>query len=304
VSGVAYGLEFHGAVLGSESVPAGLLAPDAPGLPRVEILHEREPVGERERAGELEPIIDHQRARFRLADGVRVLSMSRAGARAVFHGPPLAPDQLVHPYLGRVASVYSRWVGREAFHGGALIGEGGAWPVLGASQGGKSTLLAAFVARGGEVLADDLVVVEGNRVFAGPRCVDLRGPAAEGLPGGLPLTAVREGTRWRVSLGAVARCLPLAGWVFLSWGKRLELRRIGPADCLGRLAAWRARRQLFSDPAQMLALAGVPAFVLSRPRSWAALPATLDCLVNVLRGHPAAGPAPVLETPPARLRMR
>jgi hypothetical protein len=191
--------------------------------------------------------------------------------------------------------VYSRWLGREAFHGGALVAAGGAWPLLGASEAGKSTLLAAYVARGGDVLADDLVVVDGSRVFAGPRCVDLRSPAVSELPvselsGPLPISPVRAGTRWRLSLGAVRGWLPLAGWVFLSWGERLEARAVGAPECLGRLAAWRARRQLASDPAQMLALAGVPAFALSRPRGWAALSATLDCLVGAIEAAAASAP--------------
>jgi hypothetical protein len=201
------------------------------------------------------------------------LRMDRAGACAVFKGPRIPPDELVHPYLWPVASVFSRWHGREAFHAGALVLAGGAWALIGAKGGGKSSLLAAHALAGGEVLSDDLVVVEDERAFAGPRCIDLR--RALPLQDSSGLTSTRGGTRLRMGLGAIAPALPLRGWIFLTWGQTTELRRVSASTCLARLARWRAWGELASDAPHLLALAGLPAYELTRERRWASLAPSL-----------------------------
>ena len=87
------------------------------------------------------------------------------------------PEQaaLVHPYLWPAAAVYARWRGAETLHAGAirLPGQLGAWVVMAAGGGGKSSLLAGLAMAGCEVVADDLVVVDGADCYAGPRCIDL-----------------------------------------------------------------------------------------------------------------------------------
>lgn len=211
--------------------------------------------------------------------------MSRAGATAIYSGPPLSPDELVHPYLCPTAAVFSRWQGREAFHAGALIVNGGAWALLGPKEAGKSTLLAAHAARGGQVLADDLVVVDHDLAFAGPRAIDLRSPPLDEFASETSVTPARSGSRWRVTLRDIAPSVPLLGWVFLRWGETFELSPMRPSESLGRLAGWRAWRQLASDPAQMLTLAGLPAFSLSRLRKRAALNQALDQLTETLAGR-------------------
>jgi hypothetical protein len=68
--------------------------------------------------------------------------------------------------------------GREALHAGAVEIAGGALAVAGPPGAGKSSLLAALVARGHRLLADDVLVLEG------PRCHPA--PALMTLPAGTP----------------------------------------------------------------------------------------------------------------------
>lgn len=270
-TGIAYGLEFRGEGLGT-----GLLGVNGSRFPSVTIHHEPSPLPG------ADSFVDAEDARLVLADGRHAITMSRTNGAASFWGPKLAPDELAHPYLGPVGTVFSRWHGREAFHAGALIVAGGAWAIVGPTEAGKSTLLAAFAARGGAVLADDLVIVDGDRAFAGPRSIDLRSPLPVGYGSDLPAGRARGATRWRLTLADIEPIVPLRGWVFLRWEDHPGLTPMKPAECLTRLAAWRARRELRSDPVRMLTLAGLPAFTLSRPREWSALPATLDALVERL----------------------
>ncbi|SCL32338.1 hypothetical protein GA0070616_4440 [Micromonospora nigra] len=222
--------------------------------------------------------LDGYRLVRRLTDG-RTLALERRSGDATFYGPALAADVLAHPYLAPVAVVVNRWAGRETFHAGAFVHAGRAWVVLGGRTAGKSTLLAALAARDVPVLADDIVVCDGGDVLAGPRCVDLREP----VPGlGLPTRAVRDATRLRVTLPAVAPRLPLGGWIFLRWGDAPALTPVGPADLLSRLAARRSLPELPSDPAVLLTLAGKPGYDLTRPRDWAALDATRRLLCVAL----------------------
>src|SRR6476646_3877473 len=144
-------------------------------------------------AGPSWPLVDVRRGSSRPADGVRHLDsrralldlgpdgrrveLDRARACATFTGPPLDEDELVHPYLGPVATIFGRWLGRETFHAGAFVARGRARALVGEREAGKSSLLAALAADGWPVLADDLVIVERGRAFAGPRALDLRIPA-------------------------------------------------------------------------------------------------------------------------------
>ncbi|MGF7238831.1 MAG: hypothetical protein ACQSGP_28320 [Frankia sp.] len=209
-----------------------------------------------------------------LGDG-RCLALDRDRGTATFHGPGLTSDVLAHPYLGPAAIVFSRWHGREAFHGGAYVAGGQAWVLLGPRGAGKSSLLAALAARGGPVVTDDILVTDGSVAYAGPRCVDLRSV----VPGtGSWTYPVRSGTRSRLRLPAVASRTPLGGWLFLRWGEELGLCPVPATEVLSRLAVRRARRELPSDPSVLLALAAKPAWELIRPRSWGALNRTCTLL--------------------------
>ena len=269
----AYGLQVHGLDHVVELSPVA-----APGALRVEV----------SQSDGVRPVVrplDADRGVLLLADG-RHLAVDRQAGTARFAGPRLAPDQLAHPHLGPVATVVNRWAGREAFHAGAFVAGGCAWAVLGPRTAGKSSLLAGLAERGVPVLSDDIVVTDGSLAYAGPRCVDLRQP----LPGSaLTTTPARAGTRLRVALPALPGAVPLGGWVFLGWGGT-ALVPVGPDALLARLAAWRAWGSLASDPVTLLRLATLPAWDLTRPRDWAAVPVTLTGLLATVSAA-AAVPA-------------
>src|SRR4029453_9610267 len=113
------------------------------------------------------------------------VEIERVPGRATFTTRrPLGDDELVHPYLGLAAAVYSRWLGRESFHAGAFQARGCPWIVAGEKAAGKSTLLASLALRGRHVLADDVVVLDGVEALAGPRSIDLRADSAAALGAG------------------------------------------------------------------------------------------------------------------------
>lgn len=233
-----------------------------------------------------------------LADG-RHLAMDRDRGEAVFFGEPLTPDLLAHPYLGPVATLFNRWAGREAFHGGAVVLDGRAWVLSGPRTAGKSTLLAALAADGVPVLTDDILVLDDHAVaYAGPRCLDLRQPLPD-RP--LAVRPVRNGSRWRIALPPLAPRIPLGGWFFLTWGTKLELAPLTAPELLARLAAGRSWRHLPSDPTALLALAILPAWSLTRPATWTTLTPTCRLIRStildgprwqVTAGDPATGPRP------------
>ncbi|HEX6596847.1 MAG TPA: hypothetical protein VF045_07925, partial [Acidimicrobiales bacterium] len=89
--------------------------------------------------------------------------------------PSVPPDaDLLHPYLAPAAALVWRWGGHEALHAGAFAGRAGAVLLLGAKAAGKSTTLAWLADAGVPVLSDDLAVIDGAEVLAGPRSIDLR----------------------------------------------------------------------------------------------------------------------------------
>ena len=250
---------------------AGLLPAEGLGLLRVDVRHAQQA---REPA-----CIDTERAVLDLPED-RQLLLQRNHGTATFTGRPLAPDELVHPYLGAAASVFSRWAGREVFHAGAFICGGLAWAVVGGREAGKSSLLAALAARQLPVLADDLVITDGQDGFCGPRTIDLRRP----IPGsGVPVMPARGASRWRISLPPLRRVVPLGGWIYLRWSAEVAMSVVPASVSLARLARWRAWPALPSDPAALLALAALPAWHLERPADWACLDGTLDLMFQTIR---------------------
>ena len=222
--------------------------------------------------------LDASRNVRRLLDG-RVLALDRRAASATFYGPPLTPDVLAHPYLGPVATTFSRWLGRESFHAGAFVHEGRAWGVLGPRTAGKSTLMAALAAHRVPVLVDDVLITDGDHVFAGPRCIDLREPGPRGRGGLVP---ARHGTRWRLGLPAIPDRVELAGWIFLRWGPEVAMEPLAAGDLMRRLAVERAGPGMPSDAAAFLALATRPAWDLHRPQDFDQLDTTVDRLLTTL----------------------
>jgi hypothetical protein len=223
---------------------------------------------------------DDYRLRKRLLSG-HVLTADRVTRTATIAGPPLLSDERVHPALAQVAGIHGRWLGRELFHGGVFAHGGRAWVVSGPREAGKSSLLATLSARGHAVLADDVTVVDGTTVFAGPRCLDLRGT----VPGvSADAASVRGGTRLRVLVPPAMASLPLGGWLFLRWGERVKVSPVPPPRLLRMLARRRHRPAVGSDLGQLLAFCGHPAWVVERPQDWNHADVALSAVLDAVSG--------------------
>jgi hypothetical protein len=185
--------------------------------------------------------------------------------------------------------VIGRWLGRESVHAGALTVDGRALGVVGGRGAGKSSTLAWWALDGGEVLCDDLVVIDGRVAFAGPRSIDLREDAAAQLGAGeaIGVTGARE--RWRLRLAPIGDRHVLVGFVFLAWGDGVTVRPLGAVERLERLVPQRGLRLGPARPEAVLDLASLPAWELSRPRSWEALPAVGRRLLELASTTPIAG---------------
>jgi hypothetical protein len=227
--------------------------------------------------------------------GGRQLHLHRGQRTATFTGLPVSPDELVHPYVGAAAAVFSRWAGHEVYHAGAFIFGGLAWAILGGREAGKSSLLAALAARRLPVLADDLVVTDGYRAFCGPRTIDLRQP----LPGSSePMTRSRGASRWRLSLPPMPAAVPLGGWIYLRWTAQVAMPALPASGLLARLAAGRTWPDLPTDPQALLALAARPGWDLGRPANWTRMDETVDLILQTLAAsRPRHGSGRVSSSP-------
>ena len=257
----AYGLAFEGL-----DAAADLLVPvdgQAPAY-RVEAVVGHPPPGPEH--------VDDGTGELRLRSGGRVLIDRRAGSVRFEIPHPVRPDELVHPYLAPAAAVIDRWLGRESVHAGAFAVGRRALGVVGTREAGKSSMLAWLALAGTEVLCDDLLVIDGRSTFTGPRSIDLREDAAARLGAGeaIGVTGARE--RWRLRLAPAGDRHVLAGFVFLSWGDDVRVRSLGVAERLERIAPQRGVRLEPLRQAAVLDLATMPAWEVSRPRSWASLP--------------------------------
>lgn len=211
------------------------------------------------------------------------MTIERSPPRVTFRlpAPPRAGD-LVHPYLAPAAGVAARWAGRESFHAGAVITGGGAWGVLGDKESGKSTTLAHLALRGSEIVADDLLVVDGDAVLAGPRCIDLRPESAARLGAGEPRGVVGARERWRMALGAVPPRVPLAGWITLGWADEVSIQSLRGADRMLALLPFRSVQLVPGAPADLVDLGSFPVLALRRPRRWDALDRAADRLLDAV----------------------
>jgi hypothetical protein len=266
----AYGLRLNGIEAPTLLVPAG---PDWP-----EWTIERR-LGERAAAGTVGP--DSASVPLLPAG---CLEMSRANSSSVITMPRMPDDQaLAHPYLAPVAALASVWLGRRAFHAGAFVHDGGGWVVLGETGSGKSSLLASLATRAVPVLADDLVVVDGDTVFAGPRCIDLRPATAHTLGVGASIGVVGGRERVRMRLPAVPVEVPLSGSIVLRWGAAPDITDVRAPERLQLLAGHRALTVPDPDPPTILDMVAPPMLALTRPRDIGALPRTAELLLGALR---------------------
>jgi len=195
---------------------------------------------------------------------------------------PPAREALVHPHLASTAVVTARWFDRQAFHAGAFVLEDGVWAVLGEREQGKSSALAWLAHAGFGVFADDVLVLDGDRALAGPRCLDLREEAAGHFGIGCDIGVVGSRRRWRVGLGAVPPELPFRGWVVLRWSDTVGLRPVPLAERLPVLLAGRGLRLPEADPRPWLPLVARPMVVLGRPRDWTAADTAMGVLLEGL----------------------
>jgi hypothetical protein len=255
-----YGLRIEG--LGD---PSSVLAP-VPGSWPLLAVEQVRPDGRR-RPADREPGLMHfdpERAEAWLDDETRI-ELDRATLRARFLTRSDVDDEaLAHPYLGLPAAVANHWLGRPVLHGGAFLGpHGGAVGLLGDREAGKSSSLGWLHEAGASVISDDLLVLEGATVFAGPRSIDLRADAGE-LLGGIELGTVGGRTRRRVRSVEVAPVHDLDALVHLAWGDALSVEPVPLADRLGALADHLVFGAA-AAPVALLDLAAVPTWRLTRP---------------------------------------
>lgn len=215
---------------------------------------------------ELPNRVDDDQATVPLLDGGG-LQLDRAARTALITtAHELTDDELAHPYLAPIAAVHSHWLGRAAFHAGAIVVADRAWGVIGEREAGKSTLLAGFHAAGGIVLADDLLVMDGAEVYAGPRTLDLRREAADWFPEARALGVAGARERWRLDLRPAPYKVALGGWIVPSWGDDLAVVARAGAAAAHYIAPARSVPGLAIDPKAFMAAAAHPAVEFVRPR--------------------------------------
>jgi hypothetical protein len=255
---------------------ADLLVEAPASWPELEL--RREPVGP---GGPEVDSVGPDRAELPLYGGW--VTVQRSPASATFYLPAPPPDRdLVHPYLAPAAALAARWAGRESFHAGAVMAGGGAWVVLGAKESGKSTTLGWLATAGHPVVADDLIVVDGDAVLAGPRCIDLRAASAQALAAGTPLGVVGVRERWRMPIGPVPARVPLSGFVTLSWDDELAVDTLRGPERMLALIPYRSVQLAPAEPQVLMELGSLPVLRLRRPRRWDALAAAGERLVAAI----------------------
>ncbi len=276
----AYGLQ----VAGIDGAGAWL----GPVPERFPVLRVESRLGRRPAPGGEERMVTDDRVVFELGPERSLVVERRGGSAAsatCWDARRPTAAEYVHPLLTAAAAVVGAWSGYESFHAAAVVGSAGVWAILGDKESGKSTLAAAMAGNGHAVVCDDMLALRGRTAFAGPRCVDLRTDAAVGLGMGDELRTDGPRPRWRVGLGPVDPELPMAGWVTLKWGERLELVRVAPRDLLARLGAHQTWPQTPIDPLALLDLSTLPAWELRRPREWSSLAAVVATLEATVRGR-------------------
>jgi hypothetical protein len=220
--------------------------------------------------------VSEREADLRMRNGGRI--RARRGEDSVVFSLPGEPTdaELLHPYLAPAAALRWQWDGHEALHAGAIALGERAVLMIGAREAGKSTMLAWLSqVEGVTILADDLAVLNGDGVLAGPRSIDLR-PGSSELEG----EPVRGGTRVRVDLPPAPLSVPVVGSVVLRWGTTLGMEPVPPRDRIGMLSSERSYYRLDGDPKAILGLAGKPMFTLTRPRETSSLLAAAKALTD------------------------
>ena len=226
-----------------------------------------------------------------------VLSYRQGGAIVVRREPaevelylpqPLPPAALVHPIGTVPLSVLAHWRGSVTLHGGAFVHGGSAWAICGDREAGKSTMLAQLGELGLPIVADDLIVVDGADVLAGPRCVDLRPDVAHRFPSAESMGTVGSRERFRLVTAPSPPRVPLAGIFVLEWSVDGETEAT-PLELQERLALLHEQQYstLFENPGAegIMGLLDVPMLRFRRPRDWHRAAESADALVAAARGQ-------------------
>lgn len=194
------------------------------------------------------------------------------------------PAGLVHPLLTAPLAILNRWRGRAGLHAGAVVHDGGAIVVCGHQGAGKSSTLAACAHRGLPVVSDDLVVVDGADVLAGPACVDLRPDVARRYADAEPLGIIGQRERFRLPTPAAPPRTPLRAVVLLEWADEAEPEAI-PLTLLERAELVHALDYAavagLPRGAALLDLLGLPMWRLRRRRD-ASADSALDAITTEL----------------------
>lgn len=211
------------------------------------------------------------------------VEIERAAARSTLVWDHEASiDELVHPGLATTAATVAWWQGRLTLHGAGLAHDGRAIGILGQREHGKSSTAAWLLQRGWDAVSDDLLVLDGTHVLAGPRIVDLRRETAERWDLGEYIGQVGSRERWRFATGPVPPRLPLAALVELEWGSELDVSRIPVGERVGALFAHRPLDLPLTDPSSLLTAMRIPLFRLTRPRDLAGLDRSLALLLDAV----------------------
>jgi len=253
----AYGLRIVGLASSSHLLPV------PPDWPQLEVRCSRGAAEQPQPAGTVRVWPD--RADVWLAGGDRIDLLREPLSIHLTSREPIRSQAIIHPYLGLPALIVSRWLGRVGLHAGAFAHRGRAWGLLGPREAGKSATLGCLMRAGRPVITDDILIVEGTTVFAGPRSVDLRADAARRL-GGQELGIVGNRTRWRLRPAPSSAQMELGGLVELAWGEVNRMEPLAPSERLQALV-----RSSFPPPtpqtaAALLAIAALPAWRYVRRR--------------------------------------
>lgn len=229
-------------------------------------------------------------------DMVRI-SHRRAGSITVRREPPEAvwvlPQPvpvaaMVHPAGTLPLSVLAHWRGDVTLHGGAFVRAGGAWGVCGDQNAGKSTTLALLASRGIPIVADDLLVIQRGDALAGPRCVDLRGDAADRFPAARSLGMVGARVRYRLPTATAPARTPLRGIIVLEWSSD-GVTEVTPIELEERLALLHEHQYsgLFRRPPEhgIFDLLALPMLRLRRPRDWDRGNEAIDRILDATDAH-------------------
>jgi hypothetical protein len=222
------------------------------------------------------------------------------GALIHYHRGPAAPLESFQVYLLNQAISFALvQQGFEPLHATTVLVDGHAIALLGDSGYGKSTLAAAFLKAGHELLTDDLLLLRqvkhGLEAFPGPPRIKLFPDTARRL---LRTAAddvpMNSGTRKQViPLGHRKLApIPLRAIYVLAPPHEMRLRRtvciepLAPREAFLALVAntfnrcighsGRLRRQI---SANALLMAAIPVKKLSYPRTFAGLPQVLEAIL-------------------------